>query len=315
MSYPIAGLLLCVVVFLLVAAVLIWIGVYVYRDATRRGMNAVLWTVIAVLAPSLVGFILYLLVRGSDPDCRCPQCGAPVRQEYAACPNCSARLRPACPNCSAPTEAGWRFCPRCAQPLPEVQESVAGPVRTKDRTLGRILLVVILIPVMLLILLILAFSAYSAVPSGTTSAVTLPMDEYRQETENPDVEQWLNACGSDWDSAYALCYESKEDGQASVQYLLYIPLMTESPQMTSVGLRSGLFGFGRTLELEFVDGAGSSGGTLLLVACTGKDVPGIQIEYNGERIACEITQTDYPLDGTEAFREQYGSGIWQQQIG
>ena len=41
------------------------IGIYVYRDAKRRGMNAALWTLIALLAPSLVGFIIYLIVRGN----------------------------------------------------------------------------------------------------------------------------------------------------------------------------------------------------------------------------------------------------------
>ena len=37
------------------------IGVYVYRDSVRRGMNAVLWTLVSVFAPYLVGFIIYSL--------------------------------------------------------------------------------------------------------------------------------------------------------------------------------------------------------------------------------------------------------------
>ena len=37
------------------------IGVYVYRDAKRRNMNAPLWTIIAILAPSLIGFIMKVL--------------------------------------------------------------------------------------------------------------------------------------------------------------------------------------------------------------------------------------------------------------
>ena len=53
----------------------ILVGVYVFRDASRRGMNAALWTLIAVLVPILVGFIIYLLVRGNYPDLKCPQCG------------------------------------------------------------------------------------------------------------------------------------------------------------------------------------------------------------------------------------------------
>ena len=64
----------------------ILVGVYVFRDASRRGMNAALWTLIAVLVPILVGFIIYLLVRSSYPDLKCPQCGTPVRESPVRCP-------------------------------------------------------------------------------------------------------------------------------------------------------------------------------------------------------------------------------------
>jgi len=42
------------------------IGVYVYRDATRRGMRATLWTVISVLSVP-VGLIIYIHVRKKHP--------------------------------------------------------------------------------------------------------------------------------------------------------------------------------------------------------------------------------------------------------
>ena len=71
-------LLLMLAVFL---AVPVLIGVYVYQDARRRNMNAVLWTLIAIVAPALIGFIIYLLVRGSYPDLECPQCGVPVTEQ------------------------------------------------------------------------------------------------------------------------------------------------------------------------------------------------------------------------------------------
>ena len=43
----------------------VMVGVYVYRDSRRRGMSAVVWTLIAVAAPALIGFIIYLLIRGN----------------------------------------------------------------------------------------------------------------------------------------------------------------------------------------------------------------------------------------------------------
>ena len=56
---------------IIVALLPLLIGVYVYRDAKRRGMNAALWTLIAILAPSLIGFIIYLLVRGNYSNLKC----------------------------------------------------------------------------------------------------------------------------------------------------------------------------------------------------------------------------------------------------
>ena len=36
---------------------------YVYGDAARRGMSPVLWTLAALLAPNLLGFLFYFLLR------------------------------------------------------------------------------------------------------------------------------------------------------------------------------------------------------------------------------------------------------------
>ena len=67
---------------IIVALLPLLIGVYVYRDAKRRGMNAALWTLIAILAPSLIGFIIYLLVRGNYSNLKCPRCAATVTEQY-----------------------------------------------------------------------------------------------------------------------------------------------------------------------------------------------------------------------------------------
>lgn len=152
-----------VAVFLLIyLAVLVGIpvliGVYVYRDASRRGMNAVLWTLVAVLAPAFVGLIIYLLVRGSYADLLCSACGAPVAQSYLSCPRCGARLKATCPGCSTPVEPDWRVCPRCGNPLPELGGDFTPPVRRQDKTLWKILLVVLLVPVLLVIFTLLIFS-------------------------------------------------------------------------------------------------------------------------------------------------------------
>ena len=85
---------------------------YVYGDARRRGMNQVLWTLLAIFIPNAIGIILYFILRDPVPVC-CPSCGALARKGYAYCAGCGATVRPACPQCRQPTEPGWRNCARC----------------------------------------------------------------------------------------------------------------------------------------------------------------------------------------------------------
>jgi len=56
---------------MVVLALVVWIAllIWVYRDASRRGMNAVLW-VIVVFFLHLLGFIVYLIARGMRPSPR-----------------------------------------------------------------------------------------------------------------------------------------------------------------------------------------------------------------------------------------------------
>jgi hypothetical protein len=89
---------------------------YVWGDARRRGMNHVLWTLLALFIPYAVGVILYFLLR--DPvQVPCPACATPARKGHAFCASCGAAVRAACPQCRQPVEAGWRNCAGCGQAL------------------------------------------------------------------------------------------------------------------------------------------------------------------------------------------------------
>jgi predicted RNA-binding Zn-ribbon protein involved in translation (DUF1610 family) len=152
--------IIIIVLMLIMVSLAIPIGFYVYRDANRRGMHAPLWVVIAVLAPGFIGLIIYLIVRGNFADFNCPNCGYPVSIEYIVCPKFGTRLKSACPSCGLPAEADWTVCPKCATPLPSRSQGQSGfiaPVRTRDSALGKIILLIVLVPLLLLIFLI-AFS-------------------------------------------------------------------------------------------------------------------------------------------------------------
>lgn len=60
---------------------------YVYADARRRAMPAVLWTLIAVMVPNLLGFLFYFALR-RPILLPCPGCGRPIATEQRFCSWC-----------------------------------------------------------------------------------------------------------------------------------------------------------------------------------------------------------------------------------
>jgi RNA polymerase subunit RPABC4/transcription elongation factor Spt4 len=104
----------------LFTAVMVLLHGYIYADAKRRGMRAVMWTILSVLVPYLIGSILYFLLREPMPTA-CPKCGYMVRKRFAFCPQCSTPLNRVCVTCSRSLEQGWASCPYCGT-------AVTGPV-------------------------------------------------------------------------------------------------------------------------------------------------------------------------------------------
>jgi RNA polymerase subunit RPABC4/transcription elongation factor Spt4 len=89
---------------------------YVYGDAKRRGMRAVMWTFLVFLIPNAIGFILYFIMR--EPlMTECRQCRRLVRGQFGFCPFCGAGRTPACPQCRKPVESDWANCAHCGVSL------------------------------------------------------------------------------------------------------------------------------------------------------------------------------------------------------
>ena len=99
----------------LMGAYVLLVG-YVCGDARRRGMNPVLWTLLAIFIPNAIGIILYFILRDPIPV-PCPACGMPAEKGQAYCAGCGAAVRTACPQCHQPVEPGWRNCTRCGAPF------------------------------------------------------------------------------------------------------------------------------------------------------------------------------------------------------
>ena len=104
--------------FFVFSCVLFMFG-YVYKDAQRRGMNPVLWTLLVlILSPAylFIGLIIYLLIREPLPY-TCPQCAATVSARFNFCPDCKYNLRRACAHCQREVSDTDKFCPFCAAEL------------------------------------------------------------------------------------------------------------------------------------------------------------------------------------------------------
>lgn len=293
MALSMRTVIFSLVVLVALLTIPIMIGVYVYRDAKRWGMNAMAWTLIAVVAPALIGFIIYLLVRGNSPDLQCPQCAEPVTEQYVICPHCGAKLRPACPNCSFPVEADWKVCPKCAAPLEGVETPPAPPQRQRDRTLGKILIAIIVVPVALIALAVFGLTAFQSV-TGSSTMREVTFDEYDQEQESETIREaiheWLDSLEVRSDRAYALRYDYSNELGAGQEhyYLFYVPAGGQSPS-TSFGTDAGLFGTTLNLRLERTGYSGS----LYCVQTSVESTPKPRIVLGGKHIRCEVQVVDY----------------------
>lgn len=122
----------------------IFVVIFVYKDATKRNMNALVWALVAALAPLFLGLILYLVCRNPLMDLQCPKCGAGIAQYEKKCPQCGSEFLTQCPQCDFPVQKGWTTCPSCGTSLPE---DYGQPVRTykKDNSIVPLIIVVVLV--------------------------------------------------------------------------------------------------------------------------------------------------------------------------
>ena len=276
---------LMIPILLLIIAIPIIIGIYVWRDANRRGMSAPLWTLVAVFAPTFIGLIIYLIVRGNYSDLHCPQCDTPVKPEFVVCPKCGAKLKPTCQGCGYGVESDWKVCPHCAAPITEEQSDYTPPVRAKDKSLSKVVLVVILIPVLLFVCMILGLTVYTGV--GSSSFTGMTTQAYFEETNSEEVREWMAELDAELNHAYALRYDHTIDDDTQYYFLVYVPGVNE--QSAGIGHSSGLFGTSLTLNLQQTN----NGDAIFCVTSSSDKAPKLNVKINGKRVPCDLTVVDY----------------------
>lgn len=80
--------LLCIVLSLIFA------GIWTYRDARARGLEAGVWVLVVLLVPNFLGILIYALTARRDYRYPCGTCGRSVSARSAYCGSCGAPLNP-----------------------------------------------------------------------------------------------------------------------------------------------------------------------------------------------------------------------------
>ncbi len=105
--------LISVVAGIILAIIVLMIG-YVNADARRRGMNALLWTLLVIFVPKALGFIAYFLLR-KPLLMPCPNCGSAVGSDFRYCPKCGHAVTPMCSHCGRSIQHDYACCPYCGK--------------------------------------------------------------------------------------------------------------------------------------------------------------------------------------------------------
>lgn len=272
----------------------ILIGVYVYRDASNRGMNAPLWTLVAALAPSGIGLIIYLVVRSDFNSYECPNCKAPVLEEYSSCPKCGTPLKAKCTNCGNPIASGWQNCAHCGEPVPP-DTKIPFIQRRKDNGLGKILVAVILIPVLIISILIFGLASFrSSHPISVGSVDGMRVEDF---ADNRTISDWLKSCEASGSGIYVLEYQYPEDETNNLQRSSYIVYRSGLVKDVSVAAGGYQGFFKSSLRIEYTD-TEQSGATdyhIYQVDSSTTEKSVLEILVNGKKADYRLTKSNEPL--------------------
>lgn len=271
------------------------IGIYVYRDAQRRGMNAALWTIIAVLSPSALGLIIYLVVRSDQNRLECPSCYAPVTNDYASCPQCGTPLKSRCTKCDYPLSPSWEHCPQCGESVP-IGAKMPLVSERSENGLGKILLAVIIIPILIVVILIagllgLGSSQYMSIGEGSGQDIG-------SYAHNEIISEWLETSSESEDGIYVLVHKypkRNEDDPYHASYIIYYKGLKEEVNLSLDTRTKWLFDKTFRVGYQKSGGINQSGYHLYQVEYTVEDELDFEIYVNGKKADYHLTTSPEPL--------------------
>lgn len=98
------------VLILFIMSYLVLVALWVYRDARKSKINALLWGIITLFT-NIAGLFVYLIYKQNSQVCH--QCGALQNKTNIYCIHCGNKINKTCKNCSTITNEGDNFCHHC----------------------------------------------------------------------------------------------------------------------------------------------------------------------------------------------------------
>lgn len=77
-----------IICFIFMIIAWIFLCIWTYKDATNRGLNAKLWTLIVILGPSGIGLLIYFLVARKQSFIKCVNCSNSIPSDSKYCNKC-----------------------------------------------------------------------------------------------------------------------------------------------------------------------------------------------------------------------------------
>lgn len=218
------GLIPFIVIFGLFIALVIFIGVYVYKDAPQYGLDPLIWTLIAVFIPNLIGFIIYLIVRsGRREKYTCPNCGKQVQNDFKKCPYCDAELLNKCLGCGKQLNADWETCPYCGAKVEKAVNygtvNYAG-TSSRNRNKGLIAIIVIFIVLILAVVSIFAlnFIPYKYNHNVKTISVEKDVPMEIESSKDDNILLSMQSTYGFWEENNKKEIQIDKDGELKINY-------------------------------------------------------------------------------------------------
>lgn len=139
----IASMVILVILTVLSFVMTVFLSIWVYKDAKKRGIDPLMWVLLTALLPYCIGAMVYMSERDKKKLYLCPRCGKELKDENAVCPSCLLQVKKQCPTCGSACGPQWRNCSSCGNEMPQTDDIYPLLIPKKTHKVRNILLLIL----------------------------------------------------------------------------------------------------------------------------------------------------------------------------